>query len=38
LSVSELPQDEILARILFGKGSSALSALESIQLRARRSS
>jgi translocation and assembly module TamB len=31
-SVPELPQDEILARILFGKRSDSLSALESIEL------
>ena len=31
-SMPELPQDEILARILFGKRSDSLSALESIQL------
>jgi translocation and assembly module TamB len=31
-SVPDLPQDEILARILFGKRSDSLSAVESIQL------
>jgi translocation and assembly module TamB len=31
-SVPDLPQDEILARILFGKRSDSLSAIESVQL------